>query len=463
MALQYVTSARGKQLVAYNNFIYRKERLYREKCYWKCIQYDKVKCPGRLQSVNEVVVKEVEHSHPADPTEVPVRNVLSEIRRLASETTDNPQNIIANTCGELDAPVLGQLPEFKMLKRTIRLHRVRNGQVPGDPASLRHLIIPQQYKLVNNKNFLLHDSGPEENRILVFSTAENLEFMYRHPNWFCDGTFKASPRLFCQLYTIHAVHNELSIPVVFALLPDRTEVTYRKLFSILKELKPNLAPQTIMTDFERASINAIEHVFPETRKSGCYFHFKQCIFREIQRNPELLHGYNSDVSVSMQLKYLGALAFVPQDDVVSAYEELLETEFYRQHYEQLSEILDYMEKTWIGSLMRGNRRRRPLFSVELWNQNQNVREGLHRTNNLAESWHNSFNRLLGGHHPTIWKLIAGLQKQQVISELKVEQHLRGDITKKTFTKNEKRIMNIVNENYNSEEKMVFLRSLCHSI
>ena len=49
-----------------------------------------------------------------------------------------------------------------------------------------------------------------------------------------DGTFKATPELFAQLYTIHAVCRDFSFPVVYCLLPNKTRATYHRVFAILK-------------------------------------------------------------------------------------------------------------------------------------------------------------------------------------------------------------------------------------
>ena len=63
---------------------------------------------------------------------------------------------------------------------------------------------------------------------------------------------------------------------------DKTELTYRKIFSTLKEHYPSLQPETIMIDFERASTNVIEQNFPTAELQGCFFHFGQAIWRHIQ-------------------------------------------------------------------------------------------------------------------------------------------------------------------------------------
>jgi len=52
------------------------------------------------------------------------------------------------------------------------------------------------------------------------------------------------------MYTIIyvLVNENIIIPIVYALLPNKTEEKYIRLIKNLKEIKPNLNPKSIMTD-----------------------------------------------------------------------------------------------------------------------------------------------------------------------------------------------------------------------
>ena len=50
--------------------------------------------------------------------------------------------------------------------------------------------------------------------------------------WLGDGTFKVSPALFSQIYSIHGVIRDSVIPLVYAMLPDKTVLTYHQLFEV---------------------------------------------------------------------------------------------------------------------------------------------------------------------------------------------------------------------------------------
>ena len=76
-----------------------------------------------------------------------------------------------------------------------------------------------------------------------------------------DGTFYSCTSLFAQLYTLQADVEGTVFPLVFALLPNKIEATYRRFFSILKsavnDRQSVLTPESWMIDFETAARNAV--------------------------------------------------------------------------------------------------------------------------------------------------------------------------------------------------------------
>jgi len=122
------------------------------------------------------------------------------------------------------------------------------------------------------------------------------------------------------------------------------------------------------------------------------------------------------------------LFYIPENDVVSDFETLLESQFYQQ--EILSNLIDYFEDTWIG---RPNRRA-PLFSIKTWNCYSMLENDTPRTNNSVEGWHNSFNSMLSAHHPSIWTFITALKKEESLNRdlnrFKIEQYTAGFVPPK---------------------------------
>ncbi|XP_072397919.1 uncharacterized protein [Diabrotica undecimpunctata] len=185
-------------------------------------------------------------------------------------------------------------------------------------------------------------------------------------HWYADGTFNSAPPLFSQIYTIHGVRYSNVIPTVYALLTNKTQETYTRVFQQLKVLNPALRPLTIMMDFERAAMNAAQTEFPNVRIRGCFFHFSQCMWRHIQ-SAGLQRRNIENPDFALHLRQLTALAFVPDNHVVRVYEELLNSDFYTQNEELLVPLINYFEDTWIGRLARRGNRRQPLFPANVWN------------------------------------------------------------------------------------------------
>lgn len=128
------------------------------------------------------------------------------------------------------------------------------------------------------------------------------------------------------------------------------------------------------------------------------------------------------------MRLLQSLAFVPPDDVIRCYEEILESEYYQENQETLAPILDYFEQTWIGKKTRGKSRTtrsKPQFAIALWNCYNSVLNDLARTNNIAEAWHNRFSHLIEGSHVSLWKFLSVLIEEEHAATLRMEQLLSG--------------------------------------
>lgn len=114
---------------------------------------------------------------------------------------------------------------------------------------------------------------------------------------------------------------------------------------------------------------------------------------------------------------LAALAFVPLEDVVPSFEELVASIDFPT--ESLS-IVEYFEDCWIGRPTINKKRKQPRYSHDLWNCHDSVLNDMPRTNNAVEGWHRGFSSGLSA-HPTIFKLIDALKLEQSKNEMLLGQ------------------------------------------
>ena len=117
-----------------------------------------------------------------------------------------------------------------------RLHTTGDGENLEVVHQVEHNHMPDidlsgDYSLtLDQQQFLLHQDA----NILIFATEPNLRLLSNAETIYMDGTFKASPQIFEQLYSIHATYRGHVVPVVYALLPDKLRETYHTMFDILK-------------------------------------------------------------------------------------------------------------------------------------------------------------------------------------------------------------------------------------
>ena len=49
--------------------------------------------------------------------------------------------------------------------------------------------------------------------------------------------------------------------MAYALLPNKQHTTYMRMFTLLKEMEPNLKPNSIVCDFEQAAHSDMKDIF----------------------------------------------------------------------------------------------------------------------------------------------------------------------------------------------------------
>lgn len=62
--MEFIRSERGNNKLIYNGYVYVFEQFGKEeKSIWKCDQYTKVSCKGRIHTKNNEILKVIVHNH----------------------------------------------------------------------------------------------------------------------------------------------------------------------------------------------------------------------------------------------------------------------------------------------------------------------------------------------------------------------------------------------------------------
>ena len=135
-------------------------------------------------------------------------------------------------------------------------------------------MLPDEYtKTTMDEHFVLHDNydsrDDDDGRVIVFSTRKNVEIQCRSHIWFLDGTFKVSPALFTQLFTVIKVvrrqgarGEDIPVPLFYALMEGKHETEYERLLQTVKDaveqyrINACVPSLKIMADFEQSILTA---------------------------------------------------------------------------------------------------------------------------------------------------------------------------------------------------------------
>ncbi|XP_068205394.1 uncharacterized protein [Palaemon carinicauda] len=463
-----IKSERGKDiLVDALQYMYHKNGSNSDKSiiYWECAKRKQNSCKARVhtksKSENYELIKTTdEHNHEASKSTVDAKSAVAKLKDDVASSNSATRSLVASCFSTLDTCSRAEVQNVQHLSRNVRRWRQQTISAPVIPRERIGFCIPTNFQnLSSGEKFLQYDSGAEDhNRILIFATEVGLDHLRRYRNWAVDGTFKVSPGIFYQLFTIHVQVDNCSFPRIFGLLPNKTQETYERFYNKIHDILQE-TPTTIMSDFEKGSFNGIKGIFPDAIVSGCFFHFCQANYRKIVELGFKVR-YHNDNEFCLKIRCFSSLAFLPIEDVPTGFEELSEDEDIPE------EFLAYFEVNYIGVMRgRGGNRRRasPLFPISIWNMHIRTQMCMPRTNNSLEGFHSALSNN-AEKHPHIWKLIDRLIKEEVLSQTKVIQMERGDErpTNTKYKKINKRLEQIVSR-YNPDDKITFLRSIGYNV
>ena len=249
---------------------------------------------GRVHVKDGKVIKMVrDHFHAPCGTSVNVAKVVAAVKRTAAQRELHTSTVVNMAMAGTSEAVQALAPVNRNLKQTV--YRVRKKLSPDlpSPSDLAGLVIPEQfrfykYNITQKEPYLLSDSGPTEKRILIFGRYVHncflinyihnhnqsqaklnfllnfcfrqswLRFLAQSPVCYGDGTFKLAPPMFHQVFVLMAKRQGGIFPIVYVLLPDKRQVTYKKMFDMIIELVPEFQPMKFSCDFEMAVINAVK-------------------------------------------------------------------------------------------------------------------------------------------------------------------------------------------------------------
>lgn len=277
-------------------------------------------------------------------------------------------------------------PHFQTVRTAA--YRVRAKNFPPLPRNIGEVNIPDDYQHTTaGQQFLLY--AAEDKAIIIFATNANIRRLSEAQEWAIDGTFDHIPSLYLQLWTIHAFIQDKLVPCIFALLCEKTALTYTRILRLLKdkaaELGYVLNPGLVHTDFESGFLPSFRTEFPNTQIRGCYFHFTQAIYKNIL-SKGFQPAYVNDIEIHRYLRQLMVLAFLPANHIANYY-DAWKDDMPLNIRREIQPMLNYFEHQWLRAC-----------PPNIWSVYRIPR----RTNNNLEGWHSGFAKRIGVSAPNFF-------------------------------------------------------------
>lgn len=125
---------------------------------------------------------------------------MQNAKNAAKATTKPSRKLYGEALNGVSDEVIAKMPNQAAFSKQIR--EQRKGDHPTAPKDLSELVLPEVQNSVG-ENFLMFDSGPSKDRIVIFGTQKSLDFLATCDVLHMDGTVASGPMLFDQLYVIH--------------------------------------------------------------------------------------------------------------------------------------------------------------------------------------------------------------------------------------------------------------------
>ena len=98
--------------------------------------------------------------------------------------------------------IAAHFPSFPTIESA--LYRIRRQRLPPLPQSKSEVHFHGEWaRTYNGSQFLIAEQGGDEDKIVIFTTTDNMRYLSEVERIYMDGTFQTCPSIFYQIFTIH--------------------------------------------------------------------------------------------------------------------------------------------------------------------------------------------------------------------------------------------------------------------
>ena len=271
------------------------------------------------------------------------------------------------------------IPEFHRIRTSMTHTKLEH--VPAVPHTVDDITIHYTWRETwSGDNFFLHQDNDWS--ILVFTTDEHLICLQRCQEVYryMDGTFRTAPSPYRQYFSIHRKYRNRVICLVNVLMTGQLIGQCRQILQVVKQNVRRISRHRwrlnlVIPDFEQSLFAAVETELPNSRISGCYFHFGHNLWRRVQFLG-LARDYRQNRRLKKTIRKVIAIGYLPMALVRQNFLQLITSRTTRRLQRQFPELLhffNFFEANYLNGIIV------PQMS-NVYERNMDT-----RTNNYVES------------------------------------------------------------------------------
>lgn len=429
---------KGKDAVLYRGYYYNHQRDNAKSTVFKCRHIvDKKECTSTFTLQKDGKFNCKDHTHdPMEPIQSEIMLIMQEIDNII---LNNPTISIQNIYNQKEVELVDKYgallvatywPEFESKDSAFFAHK--NKLVPKLPTSIDDLKdLPDNYKLTTTKQQFLASPIDMFSQFIMLISSIGLNILANSKKWWCDGTFKTSPKFYYQHYIIHGKYQgSWPLPAMYAFMSGKTFELYNNMLTQLKlrasEADLELKPEFISCDFEKGAIKAFKFHFPGVKIQCCHFHFTSAIHKKVVELglKTAYGGEKATKEFTTWIRMFMSFPFLMLDDIDEVWDEMVESKPDLGDVDgvKVDRFLNYFEDTWIKNNCH--------FGRELWNIFDQYSS---RTNNISETYNHKINSQLLTANSNIYKVLDLVKKEETLTSTKYERVNLGKEKKPTNT------------------------------
>ena len=304
------------------------------------------------------------------------------------------------------------------IKNVVSQHKIRNYVHNLNLITQENIVSFEKTLTLSDERFLLFQLTCDKKQIIGFSSDFMLSCVKECTVIGIDSTFYSSPNNYYQLCVFIGRSSVINLPLLYLLLPNKSEATYCYAFECFKRSLIEsggcfMENVKFVSDFEFAEINAIKKIFLINSNSLqlCYFHYCQAIEKKFRK----IFGFLADSFEKNLLKIIKLLPFIPKKNCIDFIQFLPSISSIS---EKIQNFINYFYKTFFIK-----------YSVDYWNTEGKPLQAK-ATNNPNESFNKKISNKISK-NPNMSQFISAIQS--IENEMKNKyNNLRADTSVMIF-------------------------------